>query len=81
MSWANRALPVFMSMSSEKLRKVLHPIQTDTTHVRFKTRRNPGFQNQDRSVNRTAVKLELDGPDGQVMTEIEAKLKEKADAF
>ena len=29
--------PVFMSISSEKLRKVLHPIQIDTMHFRFKS--------------------------------------------
>ena len=45
-----------MSISSEKLRKVLHPIQIDTMHFRFKPRRNPGSQSQHRSVNRTAVK-------------------------
>ena len=44
-----------MSISSEKLRKVLHPIQIDTMHFRFKPRRNPGSQSQHRSVNRTAV--------------------------
>ena len=55
MSWANRALPVFMSVSSENLRKVLHPIQIDTKHFPFKPRRNPGSQSQKRSVNRTAV--------------------------
>ena len=47
---------MFMSISSEKLRKVLHPIQIDTMHFRFKPRRNPGSQSQHRSVNRTAVK-------------------------
>ena len=46
-----------MSISSEKLRKVLHPIQIDTMHFRFKPRRNPGSQSQHRSVNRTAVIL------------------------
>ena len=55
MSWEKRVLPVFMSISSGNLRKVLHPIQIDTTHFRFKRRRNPGSQSQDRSVNRTAV--------------------------
>ena len=44
-----------MSISSEKPRKVLHPIQIDTMHFRFKPRRNPGSQSQHRSVNRTAV--------------------------
>ena len=48
---------MFMSISSEKLRKVLHPIQIDTMHFRFKPRRNPGSQSQHRSVNRTAVGL------------------------
>ena len=46
-----------MSISSEKLRKVLHPIQIDTMHFRFKPRRNPGSQSQHRSVNRTTVPL------------------------
>ena len=46
-----------MSISSEKLRKVLHPIQIDTMHFRFKPRRNPGSQSQHRSVNRTAVNV------------------------
>ena len=57
MSWANRVLPVFMSISSEKLRKVLYPIQINTTHFPFKPRRNPDPQSQDRSVNRTAVNI------------------------
>ena len=34
---------------------MLHPIQIDTMHFRFKPRRNPGSQSQHRSVNRTAV--------------------------
>ena len=36
---------------------MLHPIQIDTKHFRFKPRRNPGSQSQHRSVNRTAVTL------------------------
>ena len=45
---SNRVLPVFMSISS----RVLHPIQIDTMHFRFKPCRNPGSQSQHRSVNR-----------------------------
>ena len=55
MSWAKRVLPVFLSVSSENLRRALHPIQIDTKHFRFKPRGNPGSQSQDRLVNRTAV--------------------------
>ena len=36
---------------------MLHQIQIDTMHFRFKPRRNPGSQSQHRSVNRTAVRL------------------------
>ena len=38
---------------------MLHPIQIDTMHFRFKPRRNPGSQSQHRSVNRTAVKIHI----------------------
>jgi len=34
---------------------MLQQIQIDTTHFRSRPRRNPGFQSQRRSVNRTAV--------------------------
>lgn len=46
-----------MNISSENLRKLLHPIQIDTTHFCFKPRRNPGFQSQGRSANRAAVRV------------------------
>src|SRR5512134_1962705 len=59
MSWANRILPAFMGTSAENLRKVLQQFQINTTHSRSRTRRNPGFQSQGCSVNRTAVRQML----------------------
>ena len=44
-----------MGASTEKLRKVLHQIQIDTTHFRPQTRSSHGFQKPGRPVNRTAV--------------------------
>ena len=38
---------------------MLHPIQIDTMHFRFKPRRNPASQSQHRSVNRTAVRRRI----------------------
>ena len=46
---------ITLSISSENLRKELHPIQIDTTHFCIKPRRNPGFRSRERSANRTAV--------------------------
>ena len=45
---------------------MLHPIQIDTMHFRFKPRRNPGSQSQHRSVNRTAV-LKITKPGGSIL--------------
>jgi hypothetical protein len=45
-----------MGTSSEKIRKVLHQIQIDTTLFRSETRAIRGFQSFVPSVNRTAVK-------------------------
>jgi len=44
-----------MGTSSEKIRKVLHQIQIDTTLFRSETRAIRGFQSFVPSVNRTAV--------------------------
>jgi hypothetical protein len=55
MSWENRGLPVFMGTSAEKLRRVLHRFQIDTTHFRPQTLTGRAFQSPGRSVNRTAV--------------------------
>jgi len=53
--WANRNLPAFFGTSAENHRKVLQQFQIDTPHSRSRTRRNPGFQSQGCSVNRTAA--------------------------
>jgi hypothetical protein len=54
-SWAKSVLPLFTGASSETLRKVLDPVQIDTTLNRQNCIQNHAVKGRRPSVNRTAV--------------------------